>query len=184
MQFIKGTRKIFMAFAIVALLLSNVLSVTSAKFHDYLYGALSHLPYESLFSDSKTKQNQALAKENSRLKKQNEKLEKKEASRKKKMSRARSLSRNIKKRIARNLTLNVSSMAGEAVPYIGIGLIVTVTAADVAAGCATAKDVNEIISIVDGNPDHDAAEEICGISVPSIDEVKNAIGGTIYEMLN
>jgi len=136
-----------------------------------------------------------LAEENDRLKKKNAKLEQQAASRRMKIARAKTLSRNITKRTARNVALNVSSVAVEAIPYLGIGMIVSVTIADVAAGCQNVRDTNEILSILDEAPLEEMERKVCGASVPSVDQLKakidavqrslgDAIGGTIYEILH
>jgi len=70
------------------------------------------------------------------------------------------------------------------VPYLGAGLVVTVTAADVIDGCDTVRDVNEMLRILEVEPIDDHESEVCGIKVPSVDEVltniKQDIGGTVY----
>ncbi|MCW8868603.1 hypothetical protein [Marinobacter flavimaris] len=195
MNGLKTAKNAVFTLIVLGLLSTNVLLVTSAKFHDLLYGALSNFPYESLFSNSKSKQYQLLAEENDRLKKKNAKLEQQAASRRMKIARAKTLSRNITKRTARNVALNVSSVAVEAIPYLGIGMIVSVTIADVAAGCQNVRDTNEILSILDEAPLEEMERKVCGASVPSVDQLKakiddvqrslgDAIGGTIYEILH
>ena len=191
----KAAKNAVLTLIVLGLLSTNVLLVTSAKFHDLLYGTLSSLPYDSLFSNSKSKQHELLAEENDRLKKKNAKLEQQAASRKMKIARAKTLSRNITKRTARNVALNVSSVAVEAIPYLGIGMSVSVTIADVAAGCQNVRDTNEILSILDEVPSEEMEQKVCGASVPSVDQLKakidaaqrslgDAIGGTIYEILH
>ena len=66
----------------------------------------------------------------------------------------------------------MGSMVAEAVPYIGIGVIVAVTTLEVRDACDTMKDLHELN--VAFNPETatpDGAREVCGTRVPTKEEV-------------
>jgi DNA-binding protein H-NS len=172
-----------MFIVVVALLATNILSITSSPFHEALHKLLSHIPYEELLNNSPTKKQRQIA-ENQKLLKQNQELISKSSTQRERLVKTRHVSQRIVKRTAKNVATNVTSVAGEAVPYLGVGLVVTVTAADVIDGCDTVLDVNEMLRILEVEPIDDHESDVCGIKVPSVDEVltniKQDIGGTIY----
>ncbi len=69
-------------------------------------------------------------------------------------------------------TRDFSSLAVKAVPYVGIAALVTLTAKDVNDSCATLKDLQDLKTKLN-LPLEDEAEikRICGLEVPSKDEV-------------
>lgn len=80
---------------------------------------------------------------------------------------------NVSKRIAARsmvgATRNISSLPGEALPFIGTALVVGVTAWDIFDFCQTIKDLNEINIAFDRPVEDEKA--ICGMKVPSKDQV-------------
>ena len=133
--YIKVKRFIYVS-VIIGLISTNVMSITNAGFHDFLSGLFSNVPITNFMSQSKANQVKTLSKENKQLKKQNSNFKKKEKIQKIKLAKAHKITRNVAIRTAKNVTLNVTSIFGEAVPFLGIGLIVAVTAMDVHNGCA------------------------------------------------
>jgi hypothetical protein len=63
----------------------------------------------------------------------------------------------------------VSSVAGEAIPFIGTAIIVGVTALDIRDACATMEDVNALNSAF-GHEMEDQ-NKVCGMHVPSREQV-------------
>lgn len=152
--------------AMVGLLVTNVLTLTSAKFYDFLYSAVSHIPYQNLLVKSKAAKMSALSAQNQRLTQQ-AKLHKA------KLAKAHGLSRKIAKRVARNVAMNVTSVVGESLPYVGIGLIVSVTAADIYDGCQTIKDTNAMLTLFGEAPDSHEQDSVCGMQVPSFSDISH-----------
>jgi len=165
------TWRIVSTLSIVFLLVSNLLSITNEKFHNTLYDLLSHLPYEGLLSQSK--HNKQIERDKLRAKERNAKI-----------NRAKVLSKNIVGRTTKNAVLNASSVLGESVPFLGVGLIVAVTVSDLTTACETIADTNELLTILEEKEMTGEQASVCGMKVPSIGEIEDVIGGTIYHALN
>ena len=151
-------KRISLATVILALLTTNILSITSGTFHGVMYKLLSHDPYEAFLNNSPIKQNEALK---TRL----------EAHRVK----VKNVSERIVKRTARNVTTNVSSIVGEAIPYVGIATVIAITALDVKDGCDTVRDINEISKSLEIESIDDTEISVCSMKVPTVDEIKNTV---------
>lgn len=82
---------------------------------------------------------------------------------------ARKVSKRLVSRAAANATRNASSVFGESIPYVGIAIILGVTALDIRDACETVKDANELNQVFgDEQEDH---TRICGMEVPTKDKV-------------
>ena len=160
---------IFLLFA------TNILSITSNPVHEKLYKLLSYVPYQSLLNDSPAKKLLKIADENQMLLKQNQELIAKSAAHRSALIRARSITQGIARRTVKNVVKNVTSVAGEAVPYLGAALVVTVTAADVSDGCENIRDVNAIVRTLEVDSIDDYESEVCGMKVPSVNEILSSI---------
>ncbi|SHE20970.1 hypothetical protein [methanotrophic endosymbiont of Bathymodiolus puteoserpentis (Logatchev)] len=184
MKFFKSAWNIFLVSIILVLVSTNILSVTNAKFHDHLYGLFSHLPYGELLSQSKSRKYQSLSADNERLRRQNELFSKKEKERKVKLVKAQKISKNIARRTTKNVALNVSAVIPESVPYFGVALIITVTAADIYAGCETMKDTNELLLMLGGTPALSDEATVCGMTLPNVENATDTLGIRFYDFLH
>jgi hypothetical protein len=184
MRCVQAVRRTAMVTVVVALLATNVLSITNTTVHDSLYDLLSHIPYEGLLNNSPTKKQRLLEADNQKLRKQNQELVSKLHVHRATLVRARTVSQNIAKRTAKNVAANVASIPGEAVPYLGNALVGAITIGDIIDGCATVRDVNEMLHILEADPIDDHESEVCGMKFPNADEaltdIKEDIGGTVY----
>ena len=189
-------RRTIMITALVALVVTNFLSVTSAKFNEMLHDLLALTPAKQLLLNSPVntiRQTQAkhrsiqatnsrIRTENERLKSNNSKLLAKQKEHKRKVLRARQISKSVTRRTAKNLAKNVASIPAEAIPYLGAATLVTVTALDVKDGCNTVRDINEMMELLEAEPLDADVQKVCGIKVPSIDSVfatmKQDLNGT------
>ncbi|RZO82789.1 MAG: hypothetical protein EVA65_16625 [Oceanococcus sp.] len=171
---IKGT---LVAALIAILVLSNVLAIVSSSFHDLLYGMFSSLPFPELLTDSPRQKQKELRDENEKLKAKNRTLQARRAANAKA---SRRVAQRVARRTAANLSYNVASIPGEVVPLYGTALILAVTAADVAAGCATVKDVQELARL-SGAEDLSLDQNlVCGIEIPTIDQVRESFGDRYF----
>ena len=118
MNIIKITRKIFFVSIVFGLISANVLTLSNAKFHDFLSGLLSQIPLTDFMSKSKSKKFQLITDENKRLRNQNKVFIQKNRLRKAKIAKAHGISKRVVLRTAKNVSLNVSSVVGEAIPYL------------------------------------------------------------------
>lgn len=176
---------------LVGLVFTNILSITNAKFHDSLSGLLSQMPFSDFMSNSKSRKFQSLSQENKRLQKQNARFKKKNKIRKIKMVEAHKIFRRVARRTVKNVSLNVASIAGESIPYVGIGVILAVTASDVYDGCETMKDTNDLLKLLDVGEFKSEEQQVCGIKIPTEQQIKNykrefdnILGGTVYEFFH
>jgi hypothetical protein len=94
----------------------------------------------------------------------------------------------VAKRIAKALEANLSSMAGEAIPYVGATVIVASVGYDAYQSCEMVKELHDLD--VAFNPDHAIIDssEVCGMRVPTADElwasVKSAPGAALKAARN
>jgi hypothetical protein len=85
-------------------------------------------------------------------------------------------SKRISRRVVVGATRNIATMFGEAVPFIGIAVIVGTTTWELQEACETLKDVNELESAFGST--ENAGEDIrtvCGQTVPSKEEVWESV---------
>lgn len=95
------------------------------------------------------------------------------------------VARTVSTRTARAAGINVSAMFAEAVPLHGVGVIVAATTVEMAAACATMKDMHDLeVALTGVQPRTDAMNRICGMRLPLFDETwraNRANGGTIKD---
>lgn len=84
---------------------------------------------------------------------------------------AQKVSKQVAARSLANATRNVSSMLGEAVPFMGASIIVIVTGWDIYDACQTMKDMNTLSSAY-GHSQEDHTK-VCGMKVPSKEELQS-----------
>jgi hypothetical protein len=75
------------------------------------------------------------------------------------------VSKRLVARTAINATRNSSSIFAEAIPYVGVAVVLGVTALDLHDACETLKDMNELGNVFDHAPEDES--KVCGIKVPS-----------------
>ena len=83
---------------------------------------------------------------------------------------AERVTRSVAARAAGNATRNLTSVVAEALPYVGVAAMLSVTAWDLHDACQTIKEINELhvsfgVEVVDET-------RVCGMTVPSAKEVK------------
>jgi len=100
----------------------NIATLASSVVHNFLYKGLSSLPIAELLTNSPTEKNKRATSE---LKKKNTTIKQK----------VKITTSSIKKRTAKTVAVNVSSMFTEALPYIGIATIIGATTYEVSAAC-------------------------------------------------
>lgn len=174
-------KKIIYSFVFLALLTTNVLTLTNSLVHDALYGLLNRLNIPQLTVNSPTareaKLKKAVAKQTAMLKK------------------VKAVSGNISRRLVRVVSVNVASIPAESIPIIGIGTVLAVTAFDIASACQTMTELDELAMEIDESPPSPDSSKVCGETLPSqehlmqqlqerYDAFGDAVGGTLYEMLH
>ena len=79
------------------------------------------------------------------------------------------VTRAVAARAARNAGRNLTAVAAEVLPYIGVAATLSVTALDLHDACQTIKEINELhvsmgTEVIDEN-------RVCGMTVPNANEV-------------
>lgn len=93
---------------------------------------------------------------------------------------AKAVAQSVKARLSRNVVRNQAALPATAVPYVGIGVAVSVTAMDVYDACQTMKDFNTLlVRLGEGEPE----PEFCGAKVPTVQEVMAGVQSQWRESL-
>lgn len=93
---------------------------------------------------------------------------------------AKLVAQSVKARLTRTVVRNQAALPAEAVPYVGIGVAVSVTAMDIYDACQTMKDFNTLlVRLGEGEPD----PEFCGAQVPTVQEVMAGVQNRWRESL-
>jgi len=81
---------------------------------------------------------------------------------------AKSVAASVNHRLAQGVARNTAAISAEAVPYVGIGVNLLVTSADIYDACATMKDINILLQMMgqgEKKPDY------CGTKLPTTQQV-------------
>lgn len=146
--------KAFFATVLIGSIASNVLLLTSQAFHSRAYDLVSRLGYEHALSRGVFAQHLNVQRDKAFAGK---------------LATAKGISNRIARRVLKNVSYNVSSVLGEAVPYIGAATVVAVTALDIKDGCDTVRDLNALVRSLDPTATPEPEEPICGMVAPSLD---------------
>lgn len=84
-------------------------------------------------------------------------------------SAGKSFSRNLARRTLDNVSRRIAGMPGAAIPHVGAGVLVGMTAMDVREGCETLEELNELLRTMDQETVD--ASRVCTMRVPTSDEV-------------
>ena len=95
--------------------------------------------------------------------------------------------RNITKRISRRTVTgtarNLSMMYGEAVPYIGVAVIIGATAWDLKDACETLEDLHHLEKSFNAEETiNEDVNEVCGQKTPTQEEVWSAVKNSPREI--
>jgi hypothetical protein len=86
--------------------------------------------------------------------------------------RIKNMSPILQSRLATGVSRNLAAIPAESIPYVGVAVILAVTAADLKDACDTMKDFNTLlVQLGDGV----TAPAFCGSKVPSKDEVWSSV---------
>ena len=112
------------------------------------------------------------------MKKKNQQLTTQKAELSKTRVSAKKIRSRLAERLTRNISINVGSLAAEAIPWIGITTIVGVTLMDVNDACNTMNDINELLTILGEEPDESTTKEVCAYhdQIPTVGELKETFG--------
>ena len=141
---ISAFRRTLSVLLIIGLLASNILSLTWEAFQVTASGLLAAASIPTVYSK------RAAAAQQKRL------VVKKAGA-------------NIRKRTLRSAAVNVGSMAGEAVPYVGIAVIAGATIYELKLACDNLLDLESLYVDFDieADADRSAVEKICDPDIPT-----------------
>lgn len=108
-----------------------------------------------------------LSSKNKSLAKQSDELIQAQA---KQSARAKTIVTSVNKRLRNNIARNTTGLYAESVPYIGAGVAVSLLALDVTDACATMKDFNDLLRMLNAGEEN---PDICGVKTPNLQEVFN-----------
>jgi len=151
---LKISRRLIAPLIIVSLLASNLLSLTSVAFQTAASGLLAAANIPTVHSRA------------AKAKLKNKQLIKKTGS-------------NIRKRTLRSAAVNVGSMAGEALPFVGWAVILGATGYELKLACENLMDLESLQSSFGigetlDERERSAMSRICDPSIPSeLDELAN-----------
>jgi hypothetical protein len=197
-----SARRTALGLLIAVLLVSNIATLLSERFHDALVGAITSVAAlggatlaSKVLSHSAHARKQAAVvaatrEAQSRLAAQNSKLQALErqhaelskqtkllADRQRRAAQqTQQLANRAKQRLARTVARSTGALAGQAVPALGVVVTVGVTTLAVVDACDTLKDWNTNLALHDQAPLDTAA--VCGVRVPSSSEVLAGLSST------
>ena len=87
------------------------------------------------------------------------------------------VTKRIARRTATGAVRNLASVPLEAVPYFGIATVLGVTALELNESCQDIKDIKEIDRLIGNESGLDEVKEVCGLKVPSKEELWGIIFG-------
>ncbi len=183
----KATRKIFFIIIVVSLLGLNVATLVSATAYNALYGLLSHLPIPSLLNNSIATKHQTLKHKNTKLIKENKEIKKDNkllknitrgfiANNQQKAKIIKTAIKRMRIRTAKIATSNFVSIPFESIPILGIDTIVAAAGTEIYLSCKNMKDLDKINNITNPSNADNQSDKVCGLQVPTVDEIKNKIG--------
>ena len=191
-------KSVFFAFLIIALIATNLATLTSAAFFNLLHGALSTLVSQSFLDKSigtqlnkQTRYNKDLEKQKRNVIRKNRTLIKKNNSLLSKnahllvanqsikksfrqgnsrlRAKVASTTHSIKNRMKILASTTVLEAPVEAVPFLGIAVIAGTAAFELHTACETMKELYELE--VELNPDAAFDNTACGMEVPTTEEL-------------
>lgn len=136
-----------MPFLVIALFVSNGLTLFNANFYDRLFSALSFAP----LAWKKSSIHQRLSNKNNHLKRLK--------------TNSKAITKRIAKRTVRNVSANVAALTGEVVPVVGSAIVLSITAMDVYDACQDMKDLAELQDLLSFNEIEEDTHKVCGLKL-------------------
>ena len=87
----------------------------------------------------------------------------------------------IRNRTQRNAFRNAASVVAEGLPWVGVGVVLTVTALELEDACSTMRDLGEVQEMF-GASLTASSSEVCGIELPTKSEIWDAIVASPHDI--
>ena len=162
---ITWTKRLAVTASFCALILTNILTLTNAAFNTALSGLLSTKLGIQTVSDTLHRKIDAKDKA----------LRKNAAAHARNKAATRRFGSRLASRTKRVAIKSISSIPGEAIPLLGITLLISGTAYELYESCNSLKDLDRLyvdMDITDDTPD-DVLNSVCNPSLPDANEIWN-----------
>ena len=147
---ITWTKRLLLTCAILGLLATNVLTLTSTAFNAALSGFMSTAMGVATVAEAL----------NTRIAKQDQAVKKRKAV-------ARKFGNRLTARTKRVAAASVAAIPGEAIPFLGVGILVAGTAYELYEACESMKDLDELYAGLgmDEEVPGDVVREVCEVDL-------------------
>lgn len=82
---------------------------------------------------------------------------------------------NISKRIRATTLAGLKRMPAEAVPVVGLSVLLGGIAYDISQGCHNMEELNQILTLIEAPPENALSSDLCQIKIPTLEELKQQI---------
>jgi hypothetical protein len=160
MKIITWTKRLFLALSFLALIATNVLTLTSTAFNAALSGLMSTAFGVQTVSDALR----------GKLDAKNKTIKKHTAAQAKRKAATRKFGKRLASRTKRVAAASVAAIPGEAIPFLGVTLLIAGTSYELYEACNSLKDLDELytgMGMADETPD-DVLHSVCDPSFPDM----------------
>jgi hypothetical protein len=88
---------------------------------------------------------------------------------------AKQVADSVKRRLASGISRNTAAIPAESVPYIGIGVTLSMTALDIYDACETMKEINGLLTMLGQGTEN---PDFCGTKLPTSAQVAADLGAS------
>lgn len=166
MKLLTWLRRCITPLAFVALLASNILTLTSAAFNASLSGVMSTAFGISTVADVF----------NNRLASKNTRIASQKAAIKTQRKAAQRFGRRLTTRTSKLVATSIAELPAEAIPMLGIPVLIAATAYEIKLACETLDDLAELNAslALEEDLDNGVMQNVCNPALPSVEELKDA----------
>ncbi len=163
MKLITHTRRAFTALAFLGLLTSNVLTLTNSAFNAALSGLMGTAFGISTVADAM----------NTRLTKKNTQIASQQAAIKTQKKAAQRFGRRLTTRTGKLVATSIAELPAEAIPLLGIPVLIAATAYEIKMACDTLDDLDTLYAELgmDDRIDKGVMGEVCNPVIPSAQQL-------------
>jgi hypothetical protein len=176
MKLITWTKRLVLTCTILALLASNVLTLTSTAFNAALSGLITGALGVRTVTQSMT----------SRLEARDRKISRQQAVAKQRKRAARRFGARLTARTKRVAAKSIAAIPAESIPFIGVAVLIADTGYELYAACETMRDLDRLyaeLGVTNGD-DQDAVRTVCQPDLPDADAVWQDVLGKVDQWWN
>jgi hypothetical protein len=174
---------VVLSLALLALLVTNILTLVSRGFHETAYDLLAMGigagAFSYLLANSPTAAARQLADANTQLTRKHAALQARVSRRSAALKR---FQMSTVKRIGRNVAVEVASLPERALPIIGVAALIGTTAYEIHSGCEMLKELNTVLAEHELEPANESS--VCGITVPTTAQVWDGVKSRTFSIVH